>query len=140
MCIALIWILAATTVVGVYVYAASYVWVYARDYAPPPITGSFPYAGVNVWRYTNNISFGYGNYGGEDPTLNPPYYPGRGVFQVYAWSTSFTDVEYQVKIYKLEGGSWVLICYLQPRGWMWPNGKYDGSYKYSGFVKGGYVK
>jgi len=124
------------TIAGLSVYAATnYIEVYARDNAPSPITGSFPYATIDVWRYTYGTYFGSGSETGGDPTLNPPYYPGPGTFIRYAWDATFTDVEYKVPIYKLVGNSWVFICYLRPRVWFRPDGNYDGSYAYSGFVK-----
>lgn len=126
-------LLAATASISV--CATDYIEVYARDYAPSPITGSFPYTSVDVWRYTDGSSFGYGNYGGEDPTLNPPYYPFVGYFIEYSWTSSYTNVAYQVPVYKLEGNSWVFICYLYARVWFWPNGSYSGYYAHSGFVR-----
>ncbi|MEM2049993.1 MAG: hypothetical protein QW797_09540 [Thermoproteota archaeon] len=126
-------LLAAT--VSISVYATDYIEVYARDYAPSPITGSFPYTSVDVWRYTDDSSFGSGGYGGADPVLNnPPYCPGVGYFIEYSWTVSYTDVARQVPIYKLEGNSWVFVCYLYARVWFWPNGNYGGYYEHSGFV------
>lgn len=140
--IAIMCILVATAIVTVYVYAKSYAWVRVRDYVPPSIpVRETPYASVHVWRYTDGVSFlPGGTCTGGDPILKHPYYPGVGQFITYSWTPSFTKVEYRVKIYKLEGNSLVLVCTLRPCGWMWPNGKYGGSYEYSGTVEGGYVK
>lgn len=134
-------VLVTVAIATVYVYAASYAWVYVRDYVPPPLTGAYPYAGLRVVRPSDGKTFfSGGSCTGTDPILKHPYYPGVGQFITYSWTPSFTKVEYRVTIYKVEGYSCTPVCILRPCGWMWPDGRYGGSYAYSGYVEGGYVK
>jgi hypothetical protein len=134
----LVCILVVTAIISIRIYAADYIEVYTRDNVPSSIpTRGWPYASIDVWRYTDGTSFiGGGGLTGGDPLTKHPYYPGVGVFIQYAWTSSFTDVEYRVHIYRFEGGdSWVLVATMRPRAWMWPNGNYGGSWAYSGYVK-----
>jgi len=132
-------ILAVTAIISIRIYAAytDYIEVYTRDYVPSsiPTSGGWSYASIDVWRYTDGTSFGTGSSTGGFPLTKHPYYPDAGKFITYAWSSTFTDEEFRVKIYRLEGdGSWTLVATMKPRAWMWPNGNYGGSWAYSGYV------